>query len=426
MITRKIGCGHPLDIITKLNKTERGKNIMWCKKNITLNSKNLTAYFTGVQKIITLCFTILMLSFINIINISALSYESEVGIGFTFNPTLSVSLSSSDLVISNLTPGSSSDSNSINVSVSTNASYGYTLSVNANSDHLTHSNNINTFSSIALGADLSSLDNSEDSNIWGYTTSLDSGTTWGNYNGLSNSTSTTLIDKDDNTSSSIDFRIGAKAGNTQASGTYTNTITFTAVTKPTPMNLAESYFAAGKSRYKGYYTMQDMTTEICTNTEVIGEGSQTQLIDIRDDKVYWATKLADNHCWMTQNLDLDLDSTKTYTHWDTDLGWTVSDENAEWRPERSTITFQENNTNINWSTYGSANPGDTYYYTSNTEDNDIKYSSLQECVSAGYNDCPHYHAGNYYTWQYAVARNNIDDLTTQYENASIYFYNIRS
>ena len=58
--------------------------------------------------------------------------------------------------------------------------------------------------------------------------------------------------------------------------------------------------------------MQDMTTDICTNTEVIGEGSQTQLIDIRDDKVYWATKLADGHCWMTENLDL-AGGTKLYS-----------------------------------------------------------------------------------------------------------------
>ena len=103
-----------------------------------------------------------MLSFINIINISALSYESSVGIGFTFNPTLSVSLSSNDLVIANLTPGSSDHSNSINVSVATNASYGYTLSAIAgdsthNNSNLTHSNNTDIFSSIATNADLANL-----------------------------------------------------------------------------------------------------------------------------------------------------------------------------------------------------------------------------------------------------------------------------
>lgn len=47
---------------------------------------------------------------------------------FTFKPTLSVNISPSDLVISNLAPGTTDDSNSINVSVVTNAAYGYNLS----------------------------------------------------------------------------------------------------------------------------------------------------------------------------------------------------------------------------------------------------------------------------------------------------------
>ena len=72
-----------------------------------------------------------MLSFTNITlcssnifnnsNVFALDYSSNVGIGFTFNPTLSVSISPNDLIIDNLIPGSTLDSNSINVSVATNA-----------------------------------------------------------------------------------------------------------------------------------------------------------------------------------------------------------------------------------------------------------------------------------------------------------------
>ena len=132
---------------------------MRCNKNITLKLENISSYFIGKRKIITLSLIILMLSFINITlrssnnsnsvlslfglsstSVSALSYESNVGIGFSFNPTLSISFSSSDLVISNLTPGTTSDSNNIVVSVSTNAAYGYTLSVGANSDNLVHNN----------------------------------------------------------------------------------------------------------------------------------------------------------------------------------------------------------------------------------------------------------------------------------------------
>ena len=392
-------------------------NILFNARNITLILKNITPYFTGKVKIIALVFIIIMLSFTNIINTSALSYSSSVGVGFTFSPTLSVSISPSDLIISNLVPNNTLDSNVINVSVASNASYGYTLSVivNGNNDDLTHSNGTNTFSSIATDADLADLEDSEDTNIWGY--SYKNNTVeipaWSNYNGLSSSNNATLLDTNANNTEtgidSIDFKIGAKAASTQTSGTYTGTINFTAVTKPTPMNLTESYFAAGKTRHNGYYAMQDMTSEICNNTEVIGEGSQTELIDLRDDKVYWATKLADGHCWMTQNLDLDLDNNRTYTHWDTDLGWTVMNEGAEWRPNTSTIDFS-NGVAQDWTnSYSeprSADTGDYIYYTSNSQNNDIQYGSLSECSKAKHNDCTHYYVGNYYNWPAAIANNN--------------------
>ena len=140
----------------------------------------LTSHFADKQKILTLRFRnitlasiIIMLSFTNMTlcssnifnnsNVSALDYSSNVGVGFTFNPTLSISLSSNDLIIPNLVPGSTLDSNSINVSVATNAAYGYTLSANVgddihNNSNLTHTNNTSVFSSIATNADLASLD----------------------------------------------------------------------------------------------------------------------------------------------------------------------------------------------------------------------------------------------------------------------------
>ena len=406
------------------------------KKNITLNLQNITSHFTGKEKIITLVFIIIMLSFVNIISTSALSYQSSVCVGFTFNPTLSVSISPSDLIIPSLTPGTTADSNNITVSVATNAAYGYALSaiVNGNNSDLTHTDNSinngnnngnsnNVFSSIATDSSLPSL---VTDNTWGYSYKLSNDTNWNNYSGLSNETSKTLVDSNDQTAIPIDFKIGAKASSTQASGTYTGVINFTAVTKPTPMNLAESYFAAGKTRHNGYYAMQDMTSEICNNTEVIGEGSQTELIDLRDSKVYWATKLADGHCWMTQNLDLDLDSNRTYTHWDTDLGWNNLNNlntNATWRPIRSTINFDGTNTTQvpGWATSYtepySANPGDIYFYTSNSDANDIQYNSLQDCINAEHNNCTHYHAGNYYNWSAAVASNDTSSLAARYDTA---------
>ncbi len=74
--------------------------------------------------------------------------------------------------------------------------------------------------------------------------------------------------------------------------------------------------------------MQDMTSSVCSNTvaydgtDIKGQpGSEVskQLIDTRDGKAYWVSKLADGNCWMTQNLALDLKTSQTLTNVDTDL-----------------------------------------------------------------------------------------------------------
>ena len=57
--------------------------------------------------------------------VSALTYQNSVDVDFTINPSLSINLSANDLIINDLTPGSSSDSNIITVDVATNAGYGY-------------------------------------------------------------------------------------------------------------------------------------------------------------------------------------------------------------------------------------------------------------------------------------------------------------
>ena len=402
-------------------------NITSSARNITLNLQNITPHFTGKVKIITLVSVIIMLSFVNIINTSALSYQSSVGVGFTFNPTLSVNISPSDLTISNLTPGTASDSNTINISVATNAAYGYTLSaiINGNNNNLIHVNNTNTFSSITADSSLPSL---VTDNTWGYSYKLSNDANWNNYSGLSIETSKTLVDSNDQTAIPIDFKIGAKAASTQASGTYTGTINFTAVTKPTPMNLAESYFAAGKTRHNGYYAMQDMTTEICNNTEVIGEGSQTELIDLRDDKVYWATKLADRHCWMTQNLDLDLSHDKPLTSEDTDLNDSslsgAYSENYKYDPTTGIIAWTPINTTRNYNTstgtifknnYNiaySLDPGN-WYWNGNDETATCDYlnTSCEDFSQTPYNTTnTHGHIGNYYNWSAAIASDDSSNL----------------
>ena len=344
-----------------------------------------------------------MSSFANIINTFALSYQSNVGVSFTFNPTLSVNISPSDLVISNLTPGTTSDSNTIDISVATNAAYGYTLSaiVNGNNSNLIHTNGTNIFSSITTDASLSNLTTD---NAWGYSYKLSNDTNWNNYSGLSTETSKTLVDSNDQTVIPIDFKIGAKAASTQASGTYTGVINFTAIAKHIPITLAEAYASEGKTMINGFYTMQDMTSTICSKVEAIG--AQLQVLDERDNKLYWISKLADNHCWMTQNLDLDLDSNRTYTHWDTDLGWTVLNENASWAPSSSTFP---RSASPNWLSSDTApvsqDPGNLYW------NGEFKAAgTLSDVTTAAGNT--HYHIGNYYNWSAAVASNDTSGFGT--------------
>jgi hypothetical protein len=67
------------------------------------------------------------------------------------------------------------------------------------------------------------------------------------------------------------------------------------------------------------------------------EGLQYQLIDNRDNKTYWVSKQTDGMIWMTQNLDLNLSASMTYTHANTDLGW-GTDSTTTWRPSASTLS----------------------------------------------------------------------------------------
>ena len=55
-------------------------------------------------------------------------------------------------------------------------------------------------------------------------------------------------------------------------------------------------------------TMQELDRMSCSAAPV---GTSAQLIDSRDGKKYWITKLNDGNCWMTQNLDIALSTSGT-------------------------------------------------------------------------------------------------------------------
>ena len=121
--------------------------------------------------------------------------------------------------------------------------------------------------------------------------------------------------------------------------------------------------------FNGITTMQEMTPQICADAL---ENDTVQLQDTRDGKYYWVAKLADGNCWMTQNLDLDLSTSKTLTPANTNIP-------KNWTPSTSTTTTISG---YNSDTGKSYNPGDKYYEGTGSE---------------------HYHVGNYYQWSAATA-----------------------
>ena len=124
--------------------------------------------------------------------------------------------------------------------------------------------------------------------------------------------------------------------------------------------------------------MQDMTPEACG---AVSNGESKQLIDKRDDKMYWVAKLADGNCWMTQNLNLSL-STRTALIPET------SDVTNPWTPRSSTTT--------SISGYGPNDSDETgKSYTTNRSYEGTYDSSNPESA--------HYLVGTYYQYSAATA-----------------------
>ena len=246
---------------------------------------------------------------------SALTEQRDVNVSFTFNSTLSVSVSNPDLVIDDLVPGTAADSNIINVNVLSNSPYGYTLnstvgSTTYNTRNLTHSTSPSStpFSSINYGTTVATKE-SLDPSQWGYSYSLDNGTTWINTNktnGTTNDTGysglplysdttniATLKESNSTTSTSGDnvkFKIAAKADTVQIAGEYNNVINFQVTGNPEP----------AKDISNATY-LQEVGT--CPST--LTTGQVYTLKDNRDEQEYKVAKLADNKCWMLDNLRLD-------------------------------------------------------------------------------------------------------------------------
>ena len=225
---------------------------------------------------------------------------------------------------------------------------------------------------------------------------------------------------DSSSGSSFKSTYAAFVASAQPADTYTGKVKYTVVH---PANAATPGMVISDLTY-----MQDFSTlssnDKASVLESMVEDTQYQLKDQRDEKDYFIAKLKDGKIWMTQNLDLNLDSNRTYLHADTDLGWGNDATTISWKPVRSTIdaTNVTDGTIPNWTndkdTPYSVDPGhyywtDTYYessgayYLDNQFGNPIKWKKNEAFSGNG----KHGHVGNYYNWPAAIATNDISNYS---------------
>ena len=230
---------------------------------------------------------------------------------------------------------------------------------------------------------------------------------------------------------------------TQPAGTYTGQVKYVMLhpsSSAHPTTTLESAFAlAGKSKINitdpitgdtgEYYAMQDMDSSICESTSLTDENNTIRLVDTRDNKLYYVAKLRDGHCWMTQNLDLDLSSSVTLTSEDTDLNdgslTGAYKDNYEYNSITGLISWTPRNTTRNYaSSTGTAwansnrvayslDPGNWYW----NGNDDTPNCNFLTTTCSDFSTTPfattgvHGYVSNYYNWSAAVASDDSSSLT---------------
>ncbi len=343
--------------------------------------------------------------------------EKTVDVTVNVNPIVSLSLDKSALNF-NITPTSAGvfDSGSIIATVDTNSTGGYELYFSSE-DSGTSLMSLVSESTIASDFNSAVTSSSMLANKWGY--SLDAT----NFNKIPALADQIKI-KDLNhvpTSSEKDtmITIGTKIDSTLPSGAYSKKVVFSAIAHPSAVPTLHSIT-----------TMQQMTPEICANTTtpvntataLDWDGSyhgdntrvpRKSLQDTRDGKYYLVSKLADGNCWMSQNLELMLDSTEALTNEKTDLNTKTS-----WIPSNSTYTtilaasawpgYYETAASAAYSYYPIAS--DRYFQGGTNK------SSTPTASGAEYD---WEKAGVYYNWFAATAGSGTYEVTSRSVNDSI-------
>ncbi len=238
----------------------------------------------------------------------------------TVNPYLNLTLSSADMSAGNiihlpLTPSSSGTygSKSLTATASTNNAYGYTLvmstphtylessTINVNDGTYPHIEAITSRTGGRTAAEFA--DNTyDDMNKWGI--SIDNTTS---YNPIALSQNLKKVTTPVADSTTV-INMATVLDLLTPPGSYSTTMNFELVANAATGSMEQAFIDAGKSKVtvgnNSYYKMQDMTTAICNAT--VDTTGVMEVVDIRDNTIYHIGKLADNRCWLLDNLALDL------------------------------------------------------------------------------------------------------------------------
>lgn len=182
-----------------------------------------------------------------------------------------------------------------------------------------------------------------------------------------------------------------------------------------------------------FYKMQDMNTGICESVASSNESTTARLVDIRDNKLYYVTKLDDGHCWMTENLDLDLSHSTALTSETTDLNdnslagaYSLHysyDKNTRiitWTPENTTRNYNTG-TGTAWANNSnkaySMDVGEWYWDGDDNTPNCNYLTTICEHFSQTMTATnKRFSVGNYYNWSAAIASDDSSSLTASTYN----------
>ena len=149
------------------------------------------------------------------------------------------------------------------------------------------------------------------------------------------------------------------------------------------------------------------------------EDNQYYLADKRDNKAYCVAKLKDGNIWMTQNLDHDIktDGSVAYTPATTDIPST-------WTPSTATYPTEITTWSSSKTTPESYDPGELYWNGEKWPTNPTSCEEAGGTWASGScsvnlvsdSGSSHYHLGNYYNWTAAVAMNDSNIYTQQYQD----------